>query len=118
MMPPRVHTPDLYVLDSLANDIEDLEGILRMLNSDTALGWRAEWGREFEREEIVQALTRLTRADLVRTLVLAGDGKSLQELPARALPPESYDSAYFCLTERGRMKHTSWDPALPDPPHE
>ena len=32
-------SPDLYVLDALANDIEDLESIARTLNSDTALGW-------------------------------------------------------------------------------
>jgi hypothetical protein len=31
--------PDLCVLDALANDIEDLESVLRMLNSCTALGW-------------------------------------------------------------------------------
>ena len=34
--------PDMYVLDALANDVEDVEAILRMLNSDTALGWHNE----------------------------------------------------------------------------
>ena len=61
---------DLYVLDSLANDIEDIEAILRMLNSDTVLGWYHEWGRQFTREDIVTALSRLVHDDLVHVMVL------------------------------------------------
>jgi len=41
----RAGFPDLYVMDSLADDTEDLEGILRMLNRDMVLGWHEEWGR-------------------------------------------------------------------------
>jgi hypothetical protein len=41
----RAGFPDLYVMDSLADDTEDLEGILRMLNRDMVLGCHEEWGR-------------------------------------------------------------------------
>lgn len=105
-------TPDLYVLDSLANDIEDLDGILRMLNSNTALGWMKAWGRAFEREEIVGALSRLVTKDAVRVLVLTDDGKSLTDWPRGALPPASYGDVYFAMTERGRLLHSSWEPVL------
>jgi hypothetical protein len=104
---------DLYVLDSLANDIEDLEGILRMLNSDSALGWTKAWGRPFAREEVVGALSRLVVRDAVRVLVLTDDGKSLTDWPRGELPPASYGDVYFAMTERGRLLHSVWEPVLP-----
>lgn len=100
----------MFVLDALANDIEDLESILRMLNSDTSLGWSMEWGRPFERAEVVEALSRLVAKDYVQVLVFAGDGKSLDALPAKVLPPGNYETAYFALTEHGRFVHRNWDP--------
>ncbi len=100
----------MYVLDSLANDIEDLDSILRMLNRDSALGWQQDWGREFIREEIVQALSRLIREDLVQVFVLAPGGKSLEEWPAKSLPPGDYGDVYFGLTSRGRLVHANWHP--------
>jgi hypothetical protein len=104
----------MFVLDTLANDIEDLDSIVRMLNSDTALGWVAEWGRRFRREEVVAALSRLVMRDCVTALILNPDGKSLQKLPARTPPPGGYDEAYFSMTERGRLLHRSWEPGLGD----
>jgi hypothetical protein len=104
---------DLYVLDALANDFEDLEGVLRMLNSDTSLGWKWAWGRDFEREEVVSALSRLVSKDAVRVLVLSDDGKHLTDWPRGALPPASYGDVYFAMTERGRVIHSTWDPVLP-----
>jgi hypothetical protein len=111
-MTDKDRTPDLYVLDALSNDIEDLESVLRMLNSDTALGWAKEWGRTFTRAEIVEAVSRLIKRDLVRVLVYGSDGKSLTELSPEVLPPGDYGDVYFSLTERGRLVHSSWDPAV------
>jgi hypothetical protein len=110
-MTKRHHTPDLYVLDALANDIEDLENILRMLNSDTPLGWTKEWGRAFRRDEVVEALSRLVQKEWVRVLVHASDGKSLSELSVGTLPPGDYDDVYYSLTERGRLVHSNWNPS-------
>jgi hypothetical protein len=104
---------DLYVLDSIADDVEDLESILRMLNSDSAIGWHRAPGRHFERQEVVEALSRLVRSDLARVSVL--DGKHLVELKAGQLPPESYDHAWFAITARGRVVHTTWDPQSETP---
>ncbi len=110
-MMDRDRTPDPYVLDALANDIEDLESILRMLNSDTDLGWAKEWGRAFSRGEIVEALSRLIKRELVCVLVHARDGKSLTSLAPGTLPPGDYEHVYFSLTERGRLVHTNWHPS-------
>lgn len=108
-MKNRETLPDMYVLDSLANDVEDLEGILRILNSDTAIGWHRRWGRYFTRAEIVQSLVRLIASDRVRVSVLTPDGKWLEELPAKDLPG-AFSEAWFALTPRGRMVHTAWEP--------
>lgn len=109
-MTEREPLPDMYVLDSLANDVEDLESILRILNSDTSIGWHKQWGRQFDRAEIVQSLTRLIKADSVRVSVLTPDGKWLQELALRELPAGSFDDAWFALTPHGRIVHTNWQP--------
>ncbi len=111
MTAPR-RSPDLYVLDSLANDIEDLESVLRSLNSDTSLGWKRAWGREFKREEVVSALIRLINREAVEVQVLSDDGKHLSDWPRGSLPPESYEDVYFAMTERGRLLHSAWDPLL------
>jgi hypothetical protein len=102
--------PDMYVLDTLANDVEDLESILRMLNSDTDLGWRDEWGRSFTRSDVVAGLSRLIRQEFVQVFVRDEAAKTIQQSARRALPPSNYDDVYFGMTERGRIVHSNWDP--------
>jgi len=108
--------PDLYVLDSIADDAEDIDAILRMLNSDTAIGWRQTWGRPFERDEVVESLSRLVTADFARVLVLTSDGKGLMELPPKQLPPGNYDDVWFAMTPHGRIVHSNWRPGQPESP--
>ncbi len=102
--------PDMYVLDALASDIESLDDILRVLNSTTELGWRGEWGREFHRSDIVQALGRLVEGDLVRVYVLDSATRGLVTCPPRTLPPGDFDDVWYGITERGRVVHTNWEP--------
>jgi hypothetical protein len=101
---------DMYVLDSLANDIEDLEGILRTLNSDSVLGWKHEWGHPFERQEVVEALSRMIREDLVGVYALNQENV-LEALQGRQLPPADFASFWFGITERGRLVHSNWEPS-------
>jgi hypothetical protein len=109
-MTKREASPDLYVLDAMANDVEDLAAIMRTLNSETAVGWYRTWGRRFERQEVIASLSRLVASDLARVSILTPDGKSLVELPSRQLPPGNYDDAWFAMTPHGRMLHANWDP--------
>jgi hypothetical protein len=111
-MTKRETSPDLYVLDTMANDVEDLAAIMRTLNSDTAAGWHRAWGRQFERQEVIASLSRLVTSDLARASMLAPDGKSLVELQAKQLPPGSYDDAWFAMTPHGRMLHANWNPDM------
>lgn len=97
---------DLYVLDALANDVEDLESILRMLNH-SEIGWSEEWGHQFTSSEVVQALARLIRDSAVRAYVLDTNGKALEPLEVSALPA-TFEGVWFGLTGRGRMRHGNW----------
>lgn len=106
--------PDPYVLDALANDIEDLEGILRMLNSDTPLGWYRERGCRFQREEVVEALCRTIRGREVRGYLLHESGTELVPLAEGELPSLSFDEAWFEMTDRGRLRHADWRPPTID----
>lgn len=110
-MTERQPLPDMFVLDSLANDVENLEDILRILNSDEAMGWHKRWGRRFTRDEVVQSLARLVRADHVRVSMLTPNGKWLEELAPTELPPSTFDDVWFALTPHGRVVHTNWDPS-------
>ena len=104
--------PDMYVLDALSSDIESLDDVLRVLNSASELGWTKEWGRAFERGDVVQALMRLVSNDLVRVFVPDATTRGLVERPPRSLPPEDFDNAWYGITERGRVVHATWDPPL------
>lgn len=110
----RARLPDLYVLDTLADDIEDLATMMCALNSDTSLGWHRLWGRHFTREEIIPALSRLIKGGLVQVASLSVDGKSIESLPAGQLPPGDYDDVWFLMTSRGRLVHSNWDPERPE----
>lgn len=105
---------DLFVLDSLANDIEALEDILRMLNSDTVLGWRHAHPEPFERAEVVSALLRLIENGLAEACTYDSDAKALVALGERLVPDGSMDDIWFRMTPRGRMVHEAWDPPLPE----
>ena len=109
----REPTPDLYVLDTLADDVEDLTTIMRALNSDAVIGWHRLWGRRFTREDVVPALSRLIMSDLVRVAVPTADGKSLENLADGQLPPADYNDVWFAMTPRGRIVHTDWHPDFP-----
>ena len=45
-MTSREDRPELYVLNALADDIEDLSAIMRTLNSDSAIGWHRRCAQE------------------------------------------------------------------------
>lgn len=99
--------PDVFVVDALSNDVEDLESLLRMLNSDTQIGWVQEWGRAFTKLDVIGALMRLIRNGAVQAYVVDTDRKGLVPLQDSALPI-AMENAWFGLTGRGRVLHANW----------
>jgi hypothetical protein len=98
---------DLCVLDTLANDLESLADMLRLLNHP-AVGWRDLNGEApFGREQVVPALLRRIRDDLVEACV-AAPGGALVGIDG---PPDgSLHACWFRLTARGRIVHANWTP--------
>jgi hypothetical protein len=101
---------DPYVLDSIVDDVEDLEHILADLNGTETTDGKPFWQREFTRDEVVAALSRMIRNGDVYVLASAPDGLSMYPLPIGVFPPGSYDDVYFGPTERGRLRHANWNP--------
>jgi hypothetical protein len=105
---------DLFLLDALANDLENLDDIVRLLNSE-AVGWRDRHPAPFTREDIVPALARVIQEDLVEACILDASGKFLTDAGSRVLPDGRWDDLWFRLTSRGRIVHSNWEPDTCDP---
>jgi hypothetical protein len=99
---------DYFVLDMLANDLESIEDILRMLNGP--IGWRDLHPEAFSRGEVVAALLRCIRLGAVIACVPDKDGTSLVDAGEQIVPPGSLDIVWFRLTPRGKMLHGAWEP--------
>jgi hypothetical protein len=107
---------DYYVLDVLANDIEDLESVLRLLNSPSELGWRDQHPTPFSREEVVPSLIRSIKRGLVEACVYSEATRQLEAAGPSVVPTVDFDAIWFRLTSKGRIVLDSWDPP-PLPPH-
>ena len=59
---------DMFVIDVLRYDIEDLAAVLRMLNNSGPMGWRKFWPHDFTREEVLEALDRLVSRGLAKPI--------------------------------------------------
>jgi hypothetical protein len=103
---------DYFVLDALANDLESLEDVLRILNSD-GLGWRSHHADPFTKDEVVPSLYRCLQEGLVHAAQIDSTGLALKPLPERALPAAPLDDLWFALTAHGRLVHGNWDPPPP-----
>lgn len=101
---------DMYVLDALANDIEDLEDILRILNSPSELGWRDQHPAPFTAQEITPAVLRCIRAGNVEACQYSVSEKSLVGLGNKVEPSSPADATWYRLTSSGRLVLNSWNP--------
>jgi hypothetical protein len=109
------HLLDFVVLDALANDIEDLDGIQRLANH-ADIGWTAEAGGEIAIAPLLAALTRLIRDHLVRAHVESASVPELVPLPLGVLPDATQlPTAYFQVLPAGRALHAAWDPHSTEP---
>jgi hypothetical protein len=97
-------------LDALANDLEDLEGILRILNSPSELGWRDQHPAEFTRDEVVPALLRAIGDGTVEACVYSDSERALVGVGENVVPNGPFDHMWFRLTRRGRMVLDAWKP--------
>lgn len=101
---------DYFVLDSLANDIEAIENILKILNSDTEFGWRDQHPQPFERGEIIPSLLGGVQRGDIEACVWSEEDRALVVAGPGVVPGGYLDDVWFRLTDRGRTVLESWDP--------
>ena len=101
---------DLFVLDTLVNDIEGFEDALRLLNH-AEVGWTDQIGRHFDADDLRASLTRLIKEGYVEACVPSVTDHTLQGAGDRVLPPDPITDLWFRITPRGRWRHRVWAPA-------
>ena len=105
---------DYFVLDTLANDLESLEDVLRLLNSPE-MGWRHAHPAPFTRDEVIPALIRRILDGDVEACPLGDSEPALESLGPGVLPLDTrWDETWFKLTGQGRLAHGNWDAPMPE----
>ena len=101
---------DYFVLDSLANDLEDIEHILNILNSPTEYGWRDQHPEPFTRDEIIPSLLRGIMEENIEATVYSEQERALVDAGKGVVPDIPIDEVWFRLTKRGRRVLNDWEP--------
>ena len=104
--------PDIrmLVLDVLKYDMENLDGIVQLLNDRTGIGWRNFWDRDFAQEEVVSALHDLVHGKLVS--VLREESGVLVSFDAPEHFADVVGSLWFKIRENGLEALNRWTPPI------
>jgi hypothetical protein len=108
----------MFILDVLKYDIENVESILKLLNDRDGIGWRFAWPHDFDKQEVVCGLQNLLRMELIQALTFDDSDEALIEAKDKGAGlPENPEAYWFALTEIGRHALASWTD-YPMPPEE
>jgi len=101
---------EMFVLDSMQDDIEDLASVMRYL-----VEWRSLWPRDLTEEEVLDALKSLTEDGLVEAYDESPSNAELQPVERPETDRASLRHYWFRPTTRGRQIWKAWDaPSLPE----
>jgi hypothetical protein len=101
---------EMFVLDSMQDDIEDLESVMRYL-----VEWRPLWPHDFTEEEVLDALKSLTEDGLVGAYDESPSSAELKPVECPNTDPASLRRYWFRPTTLGRRIWKAWDaPSLPE----
>ena len=99
-MPSDRPLVDLYVLDTVADDIEEYDNISRRV---------AKWDPA-ALSQLLASLQRLVQQELIEACMLTADGRSLTGAGPGVWPVIPVPDLWFRMTSRGRMVHSAWEP--------
>ena len=103
---------DMCVLDTVADDWEEFEHILELLNQDDdgvrIPGWWIVRGQRFTEAEVTVALIRMVKRGWIRVAVDHASQAILTDIPEGTLPPRMADGWYY-MSAKGRMVHSTWE---------
>ena len=100
----------MFVLDAMADDIEDLASIMRYLRE-----WRAWWPHNFTEQEVLSTLASLLEEELVEAYDAQPGIEGLQHVALAVTDDASLRRYWFRPTAKGRLLWEKWDaPLLPE----
>jgi hypothetical protein len=102
----------MFILDVLRHDVaEQVPAIVRLLNNRGCIGWRGQWPREFEADEVRSMLTELVKEGLV--LVFSVDEVTECLVPESHSNAEQQDNAtWFGSSPAGNELWENWTPPV------
>ena len=101
---------EMFVLDAMQDDIEDLASIMRYL-----LEWRPYWTHDYTETEVMAVLAALIEDGLVEVYGEASDTAELVPIDVPDTDEASLRRYWFRPTPKGRQIWKEWDaPSLPE----
>jgi hypothetical protein len=100
----------MCILDVLKYDIENVAGIVRLLNDRTCIGWRNFRDRDFSNEEVVSALHDLVRGNMV--IVLREESDALVRINIPKYFTDIAGSLWFKIRKSGLEALNRWNPPM------
>ena len=106
----------MFVIDVLRYDTEQIPSIVRLLNDVGCVGWRKAWPRDFTAVEVAQSLylsyqenyITIFWEDKVATCIAD------QQTPVSGWEELLDDTLWFALTPAAWRKWDQWDPPILD----
>jgi hypothetical protein len=110
MLAPSGPNLEMFVLDSMQDDIEDLASVMRYL-----VAWRSRWPQDFTEDEVIEALASLIRDGLIEVYDELPDRDELSPVESSRTDRASLRRYWFRPTTRGKQIWKEWDaPSLPE----
>jgi hypothetical protein len=110
MVAPSGPNLEMFVLDAMQDDLEDVGSIMRYL-----VEWRPHWPHDFTEDEVIQALRALIERELVDAYDEAPGSSEVTPVNDPAMDSASLRRYWFMPTAQGREVWKKWDaPWLPE----
>lgn len=105
---------EMFVVDVLRYDIEQISSIVNLLNNTGCIGWRDQWPADFQSDEIVSVIPSLVGKGYVDVYVYSKSQNALVPACEAGFMPEGFagnENAYwFLLTKKGMAAWELWSP--------
>jgi len=101
----------MFIVDVMRHDeVENVDGILQLINNSTNIGWRSSWPHDFTEWEVIKGLQMLLDRKMIRPLIYDKESKQIVDWKGSDLPRLELSEMWFRITELGWNKWEQWKP--------